>query len=493
MIIKSLFPSLGVGLLFTVLGVSSSPAAEPIDIGSRLELFVDDYLIDTTNGAELRLHQPTARNIALAADQPWDGNGLGYVTVFQDGDIYRMYYRGVNTKWKPGELVNTRQKYCYAESKDGIHFSKPALGLIDFKGSKQNNIIWEGKGVHNFSPFKDTNPDCKPDEKYKAVGGGPMLAFKSADGIRWSLMRKEPIITYGDFDSQNLAFWDSVRGEYRDYHRKGRNGRDILTCTSSDFLNWTEPVFLDYLPGRLYQLYTNQIMPYPRAPHIFVGFPTRYHDRGWTPSTDDLPQIEHRKKRAATSPREGSALTDGLFMSSRDAQTFNMWAEAFVRPGPQRVGTWFYCDHYQNWGLVETKSILDGGPDELSIYLTENTANTTDVAYMRRYTLRMDGFVSVAARADGGRFVTKPIRFDGSELVMNFSTSVAGGVRVEIQDENGTPIKGYTMAESVDAFGDELERVVRWKAGTDVRSLAGSTVRLVFELRDADLYSIRFR
>ena len=76
---------------------------------------------------------------------------------------------------------------------------------------------------------------------------------------------------------------------------------------------------------------------------------------------------------------------------------------------------------------------------------------------------------------------------------MNFSTSVAGGVRVEIQDENGTPIKGYTMAESVDAFGDELERVVRWKAGTDVRSLAGSTVRLVFELRDADLYSIRFR
>ena len=76
---------------------------------------------------------------------------------------------------------------------------------------------------------------------------------------------------------------------------------------------------------------------------------------------------------------------------------------------------------------------------------------------------------------------------------MNFSTSVAGGVRVEIQDEIGTPVSGFTWDESVEAFGDELERVVRWKADTDVRSLAGSTVRLVFELRDADLYSIRFR
>ena len=69
-------------------------AVSPIDIGNRLELFVDDYLIDKISGATQRLHQPQPQDVACVHDNPWEGSTCGYKTVFQDGDLYRMYYRG---------------------------------------------------------------------------------------------------------------------------------------------------------------------------------------------------------------------------------------------------------------------------------------------------------------------------------------------------------------------------------------------------------------
>ena len=93
------------------------------------------------------------------------------------------------------------------------------------------------------------------------------------------------MITDGAFDSVNLAFWDAVRGEYREYHRDTRpgkdsrgnaNGRDIKTSATKDFLKWPAPEWLKYSPGRVSEPYTNGVLPYYRAPHIFFGFPTRY-------------------------------------------------------------------------------------------------------------------------------------------------------------------------------------------------------------------------
>lgn len=104
----------------------------------------------------------------------------------------------------------------------------------------KNNIILAGEGTHNFTPFLDSNPACLPDAKYKGLAGDTkgLKAYKSADGIRWSLMEEKPVITNGDFDSQNLAFWHPVQKRYVAYHRKGRDGvRDIMTSVSSDFLN----------------------------------------------------------------------------------------------------------------------------------------------------------------------------------------------------------------------------------------------------------------
>lgn len=478
-------------------------AEHAVDIGNRLELFVDEYLIDEmTGGADLRLHRPTLREKALVTDNPWEGNMCGYVTVFRDDEAYRMYYKTWHGILSEGRMEERPFRIAYAESRDGIRWQKPDLGLFDFDGSRKNNIVWQGegeslKGIHGFAPFIDANPACPSEARYKAVGANRncadgLYAMGSPDGIHWSMLREDPVITKGAFDSQNLAFWDPVRGEYRAYVRDFRDGcRGIRTATSDDFVHWTDPVWLEYPGAPEEQLYTNQITPYHRAPHLFIGFPSRYTEREWSDSMNVLPEPEHRRLRSSVAPRYGTALTDGLFMSSRDGRTFKRWGEAFIRPGLRPRDNWTYGDNYQNWGVVETASELPGAPPELSFYGTEGYWRGGSTTF-RRYTLRLDGFVSVQAPMSGGEFVTRPLLFEGARLVLNVSTSAAGSVRVEMQDAGGRPIQGFSLSDCVELVGDEIERVVSWKQGSDVSQVLGRPIRLRFVLNDADLYAMHF-
>lgn len=489
---------------------------EPIRIGSRLELLVDDYLIDRTEGIEFRLHPPTPREVVIVHDAPWEGSGSGYHSIFQDGDLYRMYYKAWHLDISESGLnAGTHPLYCcYAESDDGIHWRKPNLGLYEFRGSKENNIVIasgeiDGAQADAGHPavFKDENPDCPPESRYKAFlrSSGPrgLLAFHSPDGLHWSPMQSQPVITDGAFDSQNLAFWDPVRREYRAYWRiftagvttketwKPSGFRAIRTATSKDFLHWGPATDLTYVDSPQEHLYTNQIKPYFRAPHLFIGFPTRYVERGWSESMRALPQREHREMRAAVSLRYGTALTDGLFMTSRDGTTFHRWGQAFIRPGLGNRNNWKYGDNYIAWQVVETKSQEEGAPDELSIYASESYW-TGKGSRLRRYTLRMDGFVSARAPLRGGEFVTKPLVFEGNRLELNFSTSAAGSVRVEIQGADAAPLEGFSLADCADLFGDSLAEKMTWKGGGDLGKLAGTPVRLRFVLKDADVYAFRF-
>ena len=481
-------------------------AADPLDIGTRRELFVDGVLIESLDGARQVLHHPTPREIVMTMNKPWEGNACGYMTLIQDGDVYRLYYRGANVRYTETSYKMTRpQVYCYAESPDGIHWTRPNLGMIEFANSKDNNILFSedtwGRVAHNFSPFLDTNPKVPAEERYKALGGGPLQPLVSSDGTHWKIASEKPVITDGAFDSQNIAFYDNVRGQYRAYQRAFRKGRDIKTETSPTFFeDWTPAEWLEYTPSRGGELYTNQITPYHRAPHVFLGFPTRYEDRGLTPSTKYLPQWKFRQLRMKKSEREGTAVTEGLFMASRDGKNFRVWEEAFIRPGPRTQNAWFYGDGYQALNLVETKSSLaPDAPNELSMYSTEAGKQNDRGIQLRRYTLRLDGFVSVAAPMAGGTLTTKPITFDGTRLTLNVSTSARGGVRVGALDAEGKPVDGYTLDDCPWIYGDFLDRIVEWKRGdgvddltTDVSPLAGKPVRLVFELKDADLYSLKF-
>jgi hypothetical protein len=356
-------------------------------------------------------------------------------------------------------------------------------------------------------PFKDPNPNADPDARYKAVGSprlvdektSALFAFQSPDGVEWERLDDDPIIpsSAGSFDSPNVAFWDPVREEYRAYFRyfAGEDDRRaIATATSPDFRSWSDPVSLSYADAPPEQLYTNCVRPYHRAPHLFVGFPARYVKREWTASTEDLPGLDHRRRRREENERFGTALTDTLLMTSRDGARFERWPRAFVPPGlweTDSMANWAYGDNYVAWYPVETESRTDGAPPELSLYATENHWNP-EGSRLRRYTLRLDGFVSVQADRDGGEFVTPPLRFDGSELRVNAATSAGGSLSVELLDGEGTPIDGATLSDSVAFFGDSLDATVRWERGADVSHAAGRPVRLRFVLADADLYSFRF-
>ena len=503
-------PSPAVAL--TLLLCTSVTAGEPIEVGSRLELMIDDHLIDTmSDSLRLQMHKPVRRNVALITDKPWEGNACSYSSVFQDGDRHRMYFGAYQYEHADGKLLYPHKQFtCYAESQDGIHWTKPKLGLVEFNGSDQNNIVLQHGSVPgipidpgHIAVFKDSNPACPADARYKAIVRSTqakgLYALKSRDGFRFTPVTRELVITDGYFDSQNLAFWDSVRGEYRAYFRDfhdgipGKDGiRGIKTATSKDFVQWTTPKWLIFPGAPDEQLYTNQITPYDRAPHIFIGFPMRYVDRGRVDSTGKLPHPEFRRQRAAIHPRYGSAVTDGLMMTSRDGLTFKRWGEAIIRPGPSRTNSWVYGDNIISWGILPTKSDLPRAPDELSIYAIEGYW-TGKSQNFRRYSMRVDGFVSVRAPLGGGEFVTKPIVFEGEKLVINYSTSAAGGIHVEIQDADGQPLKGYTQSDCHEIFGDEIQREVEWQSTGKVAELSSRPVRLRFILKDADLFSFRFR
>ena len=477
------------GMIFVLLAAVTSGVAAPIDIESRLEPMVDDYLIERLDGVALMLHSPVPREVAVTHDQPWEGSVSTYHTVFKDGSLYRMYYRG----WHFDTIKQfTESVTCYAESKDGIHWIKPELGLFEFNGSKRNNIIWPaGPASHNFAPFIDTNPACKPSQKYKSLGGTSeskgILAFQSADGIHWAPLQAKPVITHGAFDSLNTASWDAARQCYVVYQRGNSEtcARDILMTTSKDFIQWTPPVFLKYPGAPIQQLYTNAISSYYRAPHILFGFPMRYVSVSWPPK-----EGSHLSPIMPANKDPDHCVTDSLFMTSRDGLNFHRWSEALIRPGFQRE-RWATRTNLTARGVVPTQSDIPGAPNELSIYSTEGYICDTP-ARLRRFSIRMDGFVSVHANFQGGEMITRPLKFTGKKLSINVSTSAAGSIRVEIQDAAGKPIPGFALDDCPEIFCDQIDRVVAWKSGSDVSKLAGQLIRLRFVMKDADLYALQF-
>ena len=430
-----------------------------------------------TGGLSLKLHSPCKAERVLENDRPWEGQRIFYVSVFKDEDRFRMYYRGgLGERGIPARV-------CYAWSRDGIHWEKPELNLFEFEGSRQNNIVWAGVGSPcALGVFFDTNPDCKPDQRYKGLSSDgsqkPVYAFGSPDGVHWRLIQERPVID--EYDGADAAYdcsfstrWDPASKRYVVYHRiwyrpvKGKV-RSIAVRTSEDFINWTPLQRLDFGDAPVENLYTNSITPYFRAPHILLGFPKRF-----TLDRRVLPEAET------------DGLSDAVFMSSRDGLHFDRrFMEAFVRPGRERLN-WTARSNMIACGILPTAE------DEISLYLIQHY--TRPSVHLKRCVLRTDGFVSVNATYTGGELRTRPLVFDGRELVINYSTSASGSIRVELVDQEGRAIPGFEVDKCPEIFGDEIERVVRWASGSGVGALAGRPVRLRFLLRDADLYSLRFQ
>jgi hypothetical protein len=472
---------------FFSLAQTSVNAQKVAAIGSNRELFVDSFLIHKMVNVQLVMHTPEDKGPVLYFDKPWEGPSSGYVSILKDSGAFKMYYRG-NTPLDDDRVYNAT---CYAESKDGVNWIKPNLGLFEVKGTRNNNIVlYDNESIeHNFSPFLDTRKGVPPEQRYKGIGGMDifgLFAYASPDGIHWKKMFKHPILINDRYDSQNVVFWSEAEQLYLCYYRSWTREdhlgiRTISRATSPDFIHWSKGEPMTFGDTPMEHLYTNQTDVYYRAPQIYISTAARLIPKRVAITNEQAKAINVDSTYFKNSPE----LSDVVLLSSRGGNRYSRtFMTSFIRPG---IGynNWVSRTNYPALHIVETS------PTEMSLYVERDYVQPT--LHLSRYSLRIDGFASVQASYNWGELVTKPFTFTGSNLFINYSTSAAGSIFVELLDENGNPSPSFSKSGCDEIIGDEIDRKVTWKNNPDLQTLNGKVVRLHFFMKDADLYSFIFK
>jgi hypothetical protein len=497
-------------LLWSQWKLPAAPEPEPpIAIGSRRELFVDRRLIDTLIGASLKLHEPVSAGTAITIDKPWEGPAnFGMSVIELDGRLL-MYYRG----WSLADPKDEAGVSCVAESRDGgATWTKPPLDLVKRPDWPANNVIATVAGEPRFSfpcaPFVDARPGVPASERVKMIEGVPvngerhtamtdpagpkrLVFWASADGYSFRKLDPQPDFVSdlrNSFDGGNTLSWSAAEGRYVLFYRWydgewGQGRRTMARTTSEDLMTWTKPVPMTYGDSPREQFYVNNTQPYFRAPQLFVAPAARFMEGR---------QVLNQKRAEAVGLQPIGKhfyfkdCSDAVLLTSRagSAAYDRTFMESFIRPGPGD-SNWVSRTNYPLTG------ILPAGPGQIQLFVTRDYLQPT--WHIERLLLRTDGFASLSAPWAGGEMVTKPLTFSGKELELNYRTGAAGSVRIEIQDPDGMPLAGFAAADCPEIVGDEIARIVTWRAGSDVASLAGKPVRLRFILADADVFSFRFR
>ncbi len=445
----------------------------PVNVSNRRQLFIDDYFIETSRNLRFVLNPPRKSGIIfLRADKPWERLMINaWHTIMEDPDPtapeyrYRLWYE---VYWKPGDQGSA---LAYARSRDLIHWEKPELGLIEFQGSKQNNLVWRGTaehGQHGGTVFID--PNAPPEERYKYVylGGGKLCAAVSPDGIHWRPYDgpRGDVLCDWPSDTQNVAFWDPDLGCYMFYGRWW-SPRMVAHARAEGFGPFGKPEVVmapdDSDPPDT-DIYNNAAVKYPWADRAYFMFPSLYHhpsDKLW---------VE-------------------LAISRDGRQWSRPCREPFIPTG--MPGQWDEGLIYRGVGLIRRGSEI-----WLSFYGRHATHNTyKDKRYQGAYSWaisRLDGFVSLDAGDETGELVTVPIIFSGSRLVLNVHALPGGWVRCELQDGSGKAVPGFSVNEADPIRVDSVGQTVTWRGRSNVRHLAGQPVRLRIVMRRAKLYAFEF-
>jgi hypothetical protein len=485
------------GVLITMTHGSTIPSGA--NIADQRQLFVDTALIERMDEVALKLHEPVSGGTAIKLDKQWEGPGNAGLSVLRLDGRYLMYYRAMTLN--PGDESGV---LCVAISDDGVNWKKPLLGLVQRAGRSDTNIVADETG-NGFmaTPWLDARPGVPADERIKAIASQPIsgekhTAFKapegpkrlvfwgSADGFAFHKLDPQPEMVSNlnnSFDGGNTMFWSEAEKRYVFYYRFNDGYRTMARATSKDLLHWSESVAMTYGDTPREQLYTNNTEPYFRAPQIYIALAARFM-KGRRVITDAQAEIIGLKD--SHGHFYGNDCSDAVLLTSRAHSTRydRTFMEALVRPGPG-AQNWVSRTNYPLTGIIPF------GNDRMMFWVSRHYMQES--WHIERRLLRLDGFISVNAPYAGGELVTKPLIFDGEQLEINTSTSAAGSVRVEIQDAGGKPFSEYTIDNCEQIIGDEVARVVTWRHGFEVGLLAGRQIRLRFVLKDADLYSFRFR
>jgi hypothetical protein len=467
------------------LGVAASVAAP------QRHLFLDPAFVGDAKGVTLRVNSPERREVVIRPDQPWEQLMISfYTTVLDEDGKLRLWYICRDKANQPN--------VAYAESRDGVTWTKPNLGIVDYNGSKANNLV--GLSSLEGAVFRD--PKAPEAQRYAYVTHlweEGMVRFFSPDGLHWQRDR-EPLMRLGA-DTQNVTFWDERLGKYALYLRGWYLGADkkkyrkvvraevpSLTTplpvgpTEKNLRLWGKDkvaVFGDEFPTVFAadardpansDVYNLSAQLYPADPHWYVGFPSMF-----------------QRERTTSDGR-----LEVHFAGSRDGITWHRYDRApYVRNG-------LAGSDNQNMVFLGPGLVVRG--DEIWQYGTgfhfrhgdreSRTKRTDGVIY--RYVQRLDGFVSLDFDNDGGSCTTGPISVTGPRLLLNVDTGALGNLRVGLLDAEGKALAGFTAEQCQVLRTNATRASVAWIGKGDLSTLRGREVRVSFTGARTKLYSFLF-
>ena len=507
------------------------------DVGSLKQLFIDDYIIAEMEALTKTFH-PTKKypeNPIFTPETRWEKNmdfGIPLYRVLYDEkeQVHKMWYG--------------YQPLCLATSKDGIKWERPNLGLVDFEGSKENNILPEGRDAPGLpgwlSPGLYTPEDPDPNRRYKTLfhtSEGKGAVF-SSDGIHWKSYAGNPVIhhpTLGDVCTvtqmpehmlerfaANPAHGARFRPGYGSppslpkylafpklHPRVGRFVRRAIGfCYSEDFIHWSYPVLVlapderddemaevriaaakpnikwDHPEDHRTEFYGMEVFPYEG---LLLGLLWIFD------ATMEMNRVpEDVPLKWGRTNQDGPMQVE--LTSSRDPMHWQRVGdrEPFIALGG--VDEW---DSGELWYAV-TDPIIVG--DEIRFYYGgrnvghgEERPDSGPPTYgIGLATLRLDGFVAIKAAEEEGVLTTKPLLFEGQRLEVNADASL-GSIRVEIVDADGRPASGFSRNDADPIEGDSVRHTVTWKGNSEVASFKGKPIRLKFYMNRSQLYSFAFR
>jgi hypothetical protein len=450
-------------------------------------LFIDDYLVASKHNVVRRYH-PLQRQTGgplIVVDRPWEAHVVNACSVIptEDGNGFRMYYycwtEDKKSKKGRGSFM------CYAESKDGLKWDKPNLGLIEWDGdgTKNNNIV-DAPGHVMYTPWEKD-----PNKRYQGVGG-MYHAYSSPDGLRWKQESTEKIISGGD---TSHFYWDPNTKKFR-CTVKGGGGRvsgdvsglrrrTVGYSETTDLLHFP-PLRMIMAPDDLDDLwcmpdtvqrthfYACPVVPYET---MYVGLVQIYraaepegyfHGPLWLELVSSRDGIHWLREETDTGLHSATALNSTSRPPLLPLGKFREFDDGMViSPAPVFVGDelWFYYTGYE-----ELHDLL---PYKSAIGLAK---------------LRKDGWASLDSDEGVGEIVTRRFEHAGGVLQLNYSAE-GGRIRVEVLDADGRVVPGYGRDECGPLTGDSIHKPVAWKGKNELP--AGSPVRFRFLLEHARLYS----
>ncbi|MEI6972703.1 MAG: hypothetical protein WCL44_14440 [bacterium] len=484
-----------------------------INVGSDKQLLIDDSLVADMRAAALVVNQPVKAGIinVAASTAP---------SIVEHGGVCHLYQglNGGTSVWtSPDGLDWTpRGRIVGVDDSGGVMTSINSV-FIDPK-----DAAYPFKGLYEFIRRSGPRPG-DTGAKTQAIQPGGLYLCRSRDGLAWEYLPRVAIPFL--CDTQNQMLYDASRDRYvayvrafpevgGPYHCKRCVGRtetaDLYAMpwphghnpankkpAGHDFPYINDELEIVMGPDGddppATDLYNPCMHVYPDARNVYLSFPSMYRNWGYSGVN-----ISHGRDH------RGCFSNDGLFETqlavSRDGVHFTRYRTPYLPAGMVRNRSGSEGDLDCGLMMMGIGMLCRG--DELWQYYfaTRRTHEEKGQAEkdgrfgegIFRVVQRLDGFVSVDVGQRGGEFTTKPLVFAGSRLQLNAACHGLGEIWVEVQDEAGMPLDGFTHADAVSIDRNGTAQEVWWKGGPDVSALAGRPVRLRFVMRSAKLYAFQF-